>query len=37
VAVLETEGYRPHFVMLNRAGERVSGQAVTCSPDGGCC
>lgn len=32
-AVLETEGYRPHFVMLNRAGERVSGEVVTCSPD----
>jgi SAM-dependent methyltransferase len=37
VAVLETSGYRPHFVMLNRAGDRVSGEAVTCSPDGGCC
>jgi len=37
VAVLETNGYQPHFVILNRAGERVSGEAVTCSPDGGCC
>jgi SAM-dependent methyltransferase len=37
VAVLGTERYRPHFVILNRAGERVSGDAVTCSPDGGCC
>lgn len=37
VAVLETGGYQPHFVMLNRAGERVSGEAVTCSPDGACC
>ncbi len=37
VAVLNSGGYRPHFVILNRAGERVSGEAVTCSPDGGCC
>jgi SAM-dependent methyltransferase len=37
VAVLEASGYQPHFVMLNRAGERVSGEAVTCSPDGACC
>lgn len=37
VAVLETGGYRPHFVILNRARERVSGEPVTCSPDGGCC
>mgnify|MGYP001603965299 CR=1 FL=1 len=37
VAVLETEGYQPHFVILNRAGHRVSGEAVTCSPNGGCC
>jgi arsenite methyltransferase len=37
VAVLETNGYQPHFVILNRAGERGSGEAVSCSPDGGCC
>ncbi len=37
VAVLETGRYRSHFVILNRAGDRVSGEAVTCSPDGGCC
>ncbi|HBR51499.1 MAG TPA: ubiquinone biosynthesis methyltransferase UbiE [Nitrospira sp.] len=37
VAVLESEGYRPHFAILNRAGERVSGEAVTCSPNGACC
>lgn len=37
LAVLETEGYQNHFVILNRAGDRVSGEAVTCSPDGGCC
>lgn len=37
VAVLEASGYQPHFVVLNRAGERVIGEAVTCSPDGACC
>jgi arsenite methyltransferase len=37
VAVLEAQGYRPHFAILNRAGERVSGEPVTCAPDGGCC
>jgi SAM-dependent methyltransferase len=37
VAVLGTNGYQPHFVILNRAGEQVSGEAVTCAPDGGCC
>ena len=37
VTVLESAGYQPHFVILNRAGDRVSGEAVICSPDGGCC
>jgi hypothetical protein len=37
VTVLDSEGYQPHFVILNRAGDRVSGEAVTCSPNGGCC
>lgn len=37
VAVLNSDGYQPHFVILNRASERVSGAAVSCSPDGGCC
>ncbi len=37
VAVLKAEGYQPHFVILNRAGDRVSGEAVTCSPNEGCC
>ena len=35
--VLETESYAPHFVCLNRAGQPVSGESVSCSPDGGCC
>lgn len=37
LVVLETAGYKPHFVLLNRAGDRVNGEVVTCSPDGGCC
>ena len=37
VAVLETGGYQPHFVILNRAGDHVRGEAVTCSPNGACC
>jgi len=35
--VLEAEGYVAHFAILNRAGQGVSGAAVTCSSDGGCC
>ena len=37
VAVLEASGYQHHFVVLNRAGDRITGEAVTCSPDGSCC
>jgi hypothetical protein len=37
LAVLEAEGYALHFAILNRAGGRVSGNAVTCSPEKGCC
>ncbi len=36
-AVLRTEHYAPHFAMLNRASHPVGGEAVTCSPSGGCC
>ena len=35
--VLETDSYKPHFAIINRAGQHVSGDAVTCSPNGGCC
>jgi len=35
--VLEAEGYAPHFAMLNRAGQPVGEEAVSCSPTGGCC
>jgi arsenite methyltransferase len=37
VAVLAAERYKPHFVILNRAGDHVSGEAVTCAPNEGCC
>src|SRR5262245_1849422 len=35
--VLETDGYVPHFAIINRAGQQVNGEAVTCSPNEGCC
>lgn len=35
--VLAAPGYAPHFAILNRAGQAVSGSAVTCAPAGGCC
>ena len=37
LTVLATDGYAPHFAILNRAGQRVTGEAVTCSPEGACC
>lgn len=37
LTVLETEGYAPHFAVLNRASEPAGGAAVTRSADGGCC
>jgi arsenite methyltransferase len=35
--VLDQAGYAQHFALLNRAGHRVSGEAVSCAPNGGCC
>jgi SAM-dependent methyltransferase len=35
--VLEAAAYASHFAVINRAGQPVSGTAVTCAPDGGCC
>lgn len=35
--VLEAGGYAPHFAIVNRAGRSVSGEAVSCSPNEGCC
>lgn len=37
VNVLEANGYHPHFAIINRAADAVSGDAVTCLPSGGCC
>jgi hypothetical protein len=35
--VLEADSYAPHFAIINRAGQHVSGEAVTCAPNGSCC
>ena len=35
--VLESDGYAPHFAVINRAGQAASGEAVICSPNGNCC
>ena len=37
LAVLQTDGYAPHFAILNRASHPVDGTAVNCAPTGGCC
>ncbi|MGA6827015.1 methyltransferase domain-containing protein [Nitrospira sp. NS4] len=37
LTVLETDGYAPHFAILNRASEPVGGAATSCAPTGGCC
>ncbi|MEP6957308.1 MAG: methyltransferase domain-containing protein [Nitrospirota bacterium] len=37
--VLEADGYAAHFAIINRAGQKVSSDAVICAPNvnGGCC
>jgi len=35
--VLESSPYSRHFAIINRAGEAVSGETVSCDPGGGCC
>jgi hypothetical protein len=35
--VLAADHYRPHFAVTNRASDSVSGTAVSCAPEGGCC
>jgi len=35
--VLESGPYGRHFAVINRAGEGVSGNAVSCDPGGSCC
>lgn len=37
VTVLTDQGYAPHFAIINRAGNAVGGEAVTCSPAASCC
>jgi SAM-dependent methyltransferase len=35
--VLQSESYRSHFAVINRASHDVSGTAVACTPNGTCC
>lgn len=35
--VLDSDAYRRHFAIINRATGEVSGSASTCAPEGGCC
>ena len=35
--VLNNQAYEGHFAIINRAGEAVSQEAVSCAPTGGCC
>ncbi|MEK6640288.1 MAG: methyltransferase domain-containing protein [Nitrospirota bacterium] len=35
--VIETDGYTPHFAIINRAGRHVGGDAAACAPNGSCC
>ncbi|MGQ0812776.1 MAG: methyltransferase domain-containing protein [Nitrospiraceae bacterium] len=35
--VLEVDEYARHFAIINRAHQEVSGEPVSCAPDGGCC
>ena len=35
--VLESGPYSRHFAIINRAGEAVGGEAVSCDPSGNCC
>lgn len=35
--VLDSDAYRPHFTIINRAGGSVSDSAVSCDPNGSCC
>jgi arsenite methyltransferase len=37
LTVLGNPAYRQQFAMYNRAASGVSGEEVTCQPDGGCC
>ena len=35
--VLQNEHYQPHFAVINRASQDVTGASVSCAPEGGCC
>ncbi len=35
--VLSSDGYRPHFAVINRAGEGISEDSEPCGPNEGCC
>lgn len=35
--VLDSDVYRPHFTIINRALEASSEIEVSCKPDGACC
>lgn len=35
--VLTEDGYRQHFLVINRAQTTVAGAEVSCDPQGGCC
>jgi len=37
LTVLQAAGYAPHFTIITRAGQHVSGDAVSCSSDEGAC
>lgn len=37
LAILNTPAYRPHFAIINRAGQTLSDTAVSCDPNGACC
>jgi SAM-dependent methyltransferase len=37
LTVLDTDAYRSHFTIINRAGGPVTGAAVSCDPAGNCC
>ena len=37
VKVLNSHEYSPHFAIINRAGDGISGNSEPCGPDDGCC
>ena len=37
LAVLSADAYSPHFAMINRSTQSVTGASVSCDPGGSCC